>query len=995
MDLLVLLGDGKMDIADRQKMDEALRASEEKYRELAESTEAIMWEFDILTDRWTYVAPQSLRILGYAPEEWTNLQFWTDHLHPEDRDWASQYCAECTERGERHIFEYRFLRKDGGITWLRDIVSVEMQDSSPVKLRGFMIDITDRKQAENALRASEENLAITLNSIGDAVIATDENGLIVRMNPVAEKLCGWPCEKAKGKPLEDVFRIINSETRDVVPNPVNIVLEKGEVVGLANHTALISRDGTEYQISDSAAPIRNKDGLTMGVILVFSDVTKDYALRKNIEESEKRYRSLFSSTIDSICLHEIVNKDDKPVDYLIIDVNPKYESVIGISREKAIGKLASELYGIGEPPFLDIYANVAETGLPTTFETYFEAMNKHFHISVFSPERGQFATVFQDITERKQMEEALRESEKNLQEAQHIAKLGRWDLDLRSSVLQWSPTIFHIFEIDPAKFGSNYASFLEVIHPEDRERVKQEYALSLIERQPYNIEHRLLMDDGRIKWVNEICRNEYDSQGQAIRSVGIVQDITERKQVDEALRALAESGDTSRDDIFKFLARQIAVSQGKRFSFIAEVDEDNKSTAYTIASWGNGEFTDNFSYPIEFTPCHKVVNGDISFFPRDLQSLFPKDHLLARVGAESYWGAPLRSTAGEVIGVLAILDDRPMEESPQTLSLLKSFAARASVEMERRSMDEKYRTLFTTMVQGVVYQNADGHIISANQAAEKILGLTFDQMQGRTSTDPHWRALREDGSVFPGEEHPAMVALQSGEEVKDVIMGIFNPANNTHTWINVHAIPLFRPGTKKPYQSYTTFEDITERRNVEQQVVNYILELEQLNTQLNKEMDKARHMHDRTLPKSLPEVEGISFAAHYQPAQKLGGDFYDVIQKDKKLIFYLSDVSGHGLDGAMLSVFVKHTIKGYLAFSPDNSISPANILRYLTKQFAQESYPEEYFICIFIAVLDLKSMELTYSGAGFQDTPFVRLGSGDKLRLTSKGLFITSYLPEK
>jgi len=137
---------------------------------------------------------------------------------------------------------------------------------------------------------------------------------------------------------------------------------------------------------------------------------------------------------------------------------------------------------------------------------------------------------------RRQAEEALRQSEANLQETQRIANMGRWDLDLVNKHLQWSPTIFEIFEIDPEEFGASYEAFLETIHPDDRERVNLVYSDSLKHQKPYNIEHRLLMKDGRIKWVNEICRTDYDTDGQAIRSLGIVQDITERKHAEEALK---------------------------------------------------------------------------------------------------------------------------------------------------------------------------------------------------------------------------------------------------------------------------------------------------------------------------------------------------------------------------------------------------------------------------------------------------------------------------
>ena len=141
---------------------------------------------------------------------------------------------------------------------------------------------------------------------------------------------------------------------------------------------------------------------------------------------------------------------------------------------------------------------------------------------------------------------------------------------------------------------------------------------------------------------------------------------------------------------------------------------------------------------------------------------------------------------------------------------------RHEMDQKLRESEEQHRTLFETMAQGVVYQATDGQIVSANPAAERILGLTLDQMQGRTSTDPRWRAIHEDGSPFSGDTHPSMLALKSGKEVHDVVMGVFNPLYEEYRWININATPQFRPGESTPYRVFTTFDDITERKRAEE-----------------------------------------------------------------------------------------------------------------------------------------------------------------------------------
>jgi PAS domain S-box-containing protein len=149
----------------------------------------------------------------------------------------------------------------------------------------------------------------------------------------------------------------------------------------------------------------------------------------------------------------------------------------------------------------------------------------------------------------------------------------------------------------------------------------------------------------------------------------------------------------------------------------------------------------------------------------------------------------------------------------------------AAAGARERHLTGKDRTLFATMTQGVVYQNAEGQIVSANPAAERILGLTLAEMQGRTSGDPRWHTIHEDGTEFPGSEHPSMVALRTGQEVVNTVMGVFHPELGRHTWIRVSAVPQFKPGEDKPYEVYTTFEDLTEQKQVSFELRERIKEL--------------------------------------------------------------------------------------------------------------------------------------------------------------------------
>ncbi len=158
-----------------------------------------------------------------------------------------------------------------------------------------------------ALAASEQRWKTTLRSIGDAVISTDATGKIMFMNDIAQKLSGWPIAEAQGKDLPSVFNIVHEETRKPPESPVSRVLRLEQIVGLANHTALISRDGIEYPIEDSAAPIRNKDGEITGVVLVFHDVSEKRKAEKAVRDSE---RLAITGRLAASLAHEIHNPLD-------------------------------------------------------------------------------------------------------------------------------------------------------------------------------------------------------------------------------------------------------------------------------------------------------------------------------------------------------------------------------------------------------------------------------------------------------------------------------------------------------------------------------------------------------------------------------------------------------------------------------------------------------------------------------------------------------------
>jgi two-component system sensor histidine kinase EvgS len=265
------------------------------------------------------------------------------------------------------------------------------------------------REANAALRASEENLSITLNSIGDAVMTTDAKGRVTGLNTVAEQLTGWRLAEAIGRPASDIFHIINQKTREPAAIPVAAVLEQGAIHGLANDTVLIARNGSEYPIANNCAPIRNYDGRLIGAVLVFRDVTKEYAAQVALRASEERYRTLFEAMDEGFCVVEMLyDQNGKAVDYRFMEINKAFEMQTGLHQ--ALGKTIRQMVPDHDAHWFEIYGKVAKTGEAIRFENPAVAMQRYYDVFAFriggdgSPRVG---ILFKDITKSKQAEQAL------------------------------------------------------------------------------------------------------------------------------------------------------------------------------------------------------------------------------------------------------------------------------------------------------------------------------------------------------------------------------------------------------------------------------------------------------------------------------------------------------------------------------------------------------------------------------------------------------------
>lgn len=399
------------------------------------------------------------------------------------------------------------------------------------------------------LLAERNLLDAVLENVAALVIVLDREGRICRFNRACEQLSGYSFEEVVGKtPWDTVLPSEDART----------IREQGFEALKNNPEALVgfylnyweSKTGERYLIEWKNTPLRNTKGEFEYVVSLGTDVTAQHAMQAALQESEARYRSVIDAMSEGIVIQQ--------ADGQIIACNSAAEEILGLTVDQLRGRTAMD----------PRWQSIREDGSPFPDEEHPGTMSlrtgemfNNVIMGVKHPEKGlrwisinsralrkpddekSYASVasFADITERKLAEEALRNSEARLNEAQRIAHIGGWELDLVNNKLYWTDEIFNMFEIDKAHFGASYEAFLNAIHPEDRDVVNTAYSNSLKTRSPYDIAHRLLMQDGRIKWVNERCESFFDDEGKPVRSIGTVQDITDRVRYEQELQELNQS----------------------------------------------------------------------------------------------------------------------------------------------------------------------------------------------------------------------------------------------------------------------------------------------------------------------------------------------------------------------------------------------------------------------------------------------------------------------
>jgi PAS domain S-box-containing protein len=399
-----------------------------------------------------------------------------------------------------------------------------------------------------------------------------------------------------------------------------------------------------------------------------------------------------------------------------------------------------------------------------------------------------------------QADEALIQSNNRLSRAQHSSRSGVWDWDIVNGKLDWSPELFELFGLDATTIPT-FDVWQNVLHPDDVQGARDHIDQAIREHKPLSNEYRIVLPSGEVLWVDALGDTAYNEQGEPLRMSGICIDITESKWREKELKSAKTLIDSVIDS--SPFAMWISDREGM-------LVRTNRSLRETL------NLTDE-----QLIGKYNVLN-DVNL---EKQGVMPMVRAVFENNTPARFVIPWKgSDTGDDdfknvrdlyidVSIFPILDNHG--KLTNVVCQWLEITERKLAEDALAESEEKLRTLYETMSEGIVYEDHDGKIISANPAAERLLGLSFDQMQGRTSVDPRWKAIHADGSPFPGETHSLNVAAKTGKPAADEIMGIYNPKSGAYVWLSVNSTPEFLPGEKMPFRAYAVFRDITDRKRMD------------------------------------------------------------------------------------------------------------------------------------------------------------------------------------
>ena len=666
-------------------------------------------------------------------------------------------------------------------------------------------EIIERKRLEEethrllaSVQTEKDRLSALISSMNDEVWFADLDKTFVLANPAALREFGYGAnsrvDAEKMAASLEIYRP-DGTPRSVEEAPALRAL-KGEVVRNQEEIIRTPANDELRHREVNAAPVRDMWGNIIGSIAVVRDITDRKRAEEKLKASEKKLSEIYASMSEGLALHEIISDHSgKAVDYLITDVNPAFEKITGLNRDQIIDKKASAAYGTGEAPYLDTYAKVASTGEPVTFEVHFAPMNKYFNISVFSPDKGKFATIFQDITDRRRAEEALR--------------LTQTSIDSAAEMVAWFTPDGRIHYVNDATcraLGYSREELLQMtaldFSPGFTWEQYQAHWQEVRERKSFTLEPTHRRKDGS-EYPAEVLVNYVVYGGQEfIFAYG--RDITERKRAEQELQTT--------------LQRFYTVLASMHSSILLVTDEGR-------VEFANQAFCDYFE--LQDSPSDLRDLTAYEMIEKIKNAYLNPDEAVTRIGEIVGRGQPVIGEEIAMRGERACLRDYiPLSVDRKSYGRLwhhwditelkraEDALREAKNELEERVKERTYelyaeslyaRSLIEASLDPLVTISVDGKITDVNRASEEVTGVSKEQLIG------------SDFSNFFTEPEKARTGYEEVFRqgfVRDYPLEL--KRQDGHVTPVLYNASVYRDDTGQIMGVFAAARDITERRRAEE-----------------------------------------------------------------------------------------------------------------------------------------------------------------------------------
>lgn len=700
------------DVTEKYAAEKALKNSEERYRLITENTT----DFVSLTDlkgRFTYVS-ESHRQLGYTSKDLigkNSLSFLhkSDYkkLFPVFKKYAVLIVKDPKGFMKKKLSEkvtYRFRKKDGSFSIVDAVASLIVDSKGEVRILYVSRDVTDRIKIEQTIRESEEKYASIFDNVNDTIVLIGRDGIVEKITASVKNLGGYKKEDFLGKRISALTKIFPAKSLARI-----LTNFAGRLLGKDAGTYIVDgygKDGKLRNIEITGSSLK-VCGKIEGTLAVLRDVTDSITAERELKENERRLSDLYAAMNEGVALHEVVyDKKGKAIDYILTYVNPKFEKLIGLSKADVIGKRATKIYKTRTAPYLDIYAKVAKTQKPYNFETFFPPYNQYFSISVFSPTKGQFATVFSDVTLRKTAEDEIRASEERLKLLFETAPDGNYILDVKGNFVEGNKQAERITGYDRNELiGKSFlkAGLLPKKHLITAAKI---FAANLSGKPTGPDELELKRPDGTLVPV-EISSRPIEIGGKKFIQ-GVARDITERKKVESALKESEEKFSKA----FYTTPVLMAISTIDTGEFI----EVNKA------------FLDILKYNKNDIEGRTSTDLDLFVDPEQRKKVITQ---MASKGSVTDVEIQIRGKNGRIFDMLFSASPITFNNKQHLLTIAEDMTERKQASEKIKESEKKYRAIFNSSPEAIVLLDSKGTVVDLNSRLHEWTGQSIEKTKGK------------------------------------------------------------------------------------------------------------------------------------------------------------------------------------------------------------------------------------------------------------------------